>query len=168
VKKNTFLVLIVLVLLINVCYATPAEIILGPARIYLGDDINTVVQKLQPNYILLKIKSDSDTYFVRSKDGPPYESLGSIQFQDGKVFRVVREWGNYQELTQAETIINLIEQVIKENRNDAFLDVKRTVSPTGSTLSLDIIFKTKQVNIIVFKSKAYGSSVIIEEKISVD
>ncbi len=162
-KRIMVFVFFILLMFTPICFAANDSIFIGNATIYLGEDKQIVAEKLLPLYELKPLTGNS--YMVITKNGPPFEVLGSVDFLNNKVIGITRDWGNFYDVGQAETLIGLIDSVIKDNNNQPIITVSRDYSPKVSWTTLTFWYNSKTVTLSIMRSSEYGNVVDIYEKI---
>lgn len=70
-----------------------ASLFVAGMQMQLGMQQNTVIGNLDTKYRLTK--SGESTWMIFDKNGPPFELLGSVTFQQGKLVWISRHWGGF-------------------------------------------------------------------------
>jgi len=144
---------------------------LGPAKLKLGMDLETVRSLVVPHFELKEQSPNS--YAVSSKDGLPHRFVGSILFRDGRLFGIDRDWGNFQgadAVRLSKALLDLFDGSSSDDRFPASVFVHRMPpSPQMRGAMLVIQLEDRTIELMIYEPSSalreYRAQAGLSEKV---
>jgi hypothetical protein len=162
--------LIVLLLICPIAKGQPLRetIWLGDVELGLGMPRDVVVAKLAESYQLNKTEADS--FWVVSKDGPPHTVVGNVGFKNGKLSAVLKYWGPEDQqkgLEFANSLYAAIASLSKNAQESCSVNVGETNEPQVERKSAFITCGQRYIRMDIVHNKKGGDSAGITEVLEV-
>jgi len=140
-----------------------SSITLG-AELKLGMPQAEVLEKLADYYEVRK--SVPGAWQLLSKNGPPFESFGSVTFHDGRLTYVSKEWGptNQQRGVEfATALYGALANLTAQKETLCWISTLQNMDPAGEMRQMWFTCGGKTLDITVVRDRRYGNHVTMSE-----
>lgn len=126
----------------------------GSIELRVGMEQDLVKARLSEQFSLVDLKGGS--WFVRTKDGPPFTILGSVIFLDGKLYAVQRSWSPEDQqkgFELARNLFRIISQFVKEGNDVCILSSGEFGDPQNEGKDAVITCGKKSIRLSLIENK---------------
>lgn len=128
------------------------SLVLAGFTFKLGDKKEIIESLISKRYKLVRV-TDSNTYFMTTRD-KPYDWVGSMEFEDGRLTSITKSWGNFTGKEAMELSQSLFSSIsgAKEHIFPASIKTSIMREPNFSTMTIKIDFlSNRSVTINIFE-----------------
>ena len=157
--------LFILGLVVSIAGSEPAKagvdqaILLAGIEMKLGMPRDVVMDALKGKYDLSQV-GDSDSWNIAEKGAPPYDLVGGVAFEEGKLTWVSRNWGAFHEpgaAVFAKELFSVLNIIAAESGGVARVRANTAARQPGLTVEkIELEFGSKRVTIFISEDRESG------------
>lgn len=142
-------------------------IYIGTTRLAIGLARDPIITSLSRYYSVQNMaEGQYSTWMVTSKDGPPFRSVASLGFRDGKLSSVFKYWGpqDQQKGTEfANALYGVIKGFNEEGKHACAISVGQKQEPNHEAKAIFIACGEKYVRVDIGRNESTGEYTDITE-----
>lgn len=149
--------------------ASATELVIGAVRLSLGMEKEAVLKALGQYYTVKSQPNLGELHSIFRENKPPFISIGSVSFYEGKLSWASRQWADSKTVTSsdyASTLFAAIESATLQSGSTATVRTTITRNPQMEIKQIEFVFSDRKISTLISDDRTYGKSAGIQEIIS--
>jgi hypothetical protein len=143
---------------------------IGLVSLSLGTEQEAVFKELKSHYQIVSVNGNSNLFFVSDGKVPEGAIIGAVEFKDGYLSRIQRNWGSYAGNVDPNEITNIlfsaIDSAVASSGKSATVNTNLQRIPGAEFKTIDFVFPGRKISVSLTDGSKYGKGVNIDESIS--